>query len=298
MTAFDQGGGSTEPANVEWITKLFIPVSWSRSNAGPDGRSQPPHSGHVVAGSADAEKESGLALDLAPPSPRPQELDSIIDVAWRRARERASNSPRILVTSGVPEAAALREWCTELATQSLRYVRSIAESIGNASLPCWRVGPGGELVRACPESDQYLFDQARRWQANETTRGWTVYLASIGRIEELDRVYYMDFPDVQWLDRLRIDASWSPGGDKATATVAPAQTVEKWPWGAYTTPRMEAMAEAVREFWVGWDGVSQVKKDAVSEFLKQRGIPPTLAPHIDWLIRHPDAPSRERSKKK
>lgn len=253
MTSFENGVGSVEPANVEWIDRLFISESWASSNPDPtDATAQRP-SGLVrcddpeSGGTREPVKSSGQS------TARPTQLDSIIEVVWRRARESVSGSPKNLADSGVPEGAAMREWRAEISAASLRYARAIADAICDSSLQCWRADQDGSIVPASPDCDRPLFEQVRRWQGNATSRDWMLYLVSINRVEDLDRIYCSEFQDVEWLDRLRIDASWASNSPRAPSEGIddgsdPSTSSESaWPWGDYTTPGLDAIRSLLDE---------------------------------------------------
>lgn len=81
-------------------------------------------------------------------------------------------------------------------------------------------------------------------------------------------------------DELHISADW-PGDEGAPRRA--------WPWGEYTTPDLELLAEAVREFWSGWDGgrSSAPKNDTVSGWFQARGLAGHVAKALATVIRAP-----------
>lgn len=72
-------------------------------------------------------------------------------------------------------------------------------------------------------------------------------------------------PPIDWFSKLYIRADW-PGEEPAQRPA--------WPWGEYSTPDLELMAEAVCEFWNGWDGeiASAPTIAAVASWFQERGV--------------------------
>lgn len=72
-------------------------------------------------------------------------------------------------------------------------------------------------------------------------------------------------PPIDWFSKLYIRAGW-PGEEPARRPA--------WPWGEYSTPDLELMAEAVCEFWNGWDGeiTSAPTIAEVAAWFQERGV--------------------------
>lgn len=95
---------------------------------------------------------------------------------------------------------------------------------------------------------------------------------------------------VDWFAELFIRADW-PGEEPAQRPA--------WPWGEYSTPDLELVAEAVRAFWIEWDGeaASAPKNDTVIAWLEARGMSNNLAKVVATLIRSPKVPAGARPRR-
>lgn len=102
-------------------------------------------------------------------------------------------------------------------------------------------------------------------------------------------------PPIDWLDELFIRADWH--GEQPAARPA-------WPWGEYTTPQLEVLAEVAAQLWERWEGrAAEAKVDADVESLLRDGhfgktlapggvkVPPGIAKAIAVLLRPPGMPT-------
>jgi hypothetical protein len=109
--------------------------------------------------------------------------------------------------------------------------------------------------------------------------------ASGGRVEAARTT-----PPIDWFSKLYLRADW-PGEEPAQRPA--------WPWGEYSTPDLELVAEAVRAFWIEWDGeaASAPKNDTVIAWLEGRGMSNNLAKVVATLIRSPKVPAGARPRR-
>lgn len=81
-------------------------------------------------------------------------------------------------------------------------------------------------------------------------------------------------------------------------SLGPLPQQHSWPWGSYSTPLLDELAQAVRQFWVEADLNNPPANKRVSAWLQDRGVDPTPADRIASLIRHPDAKEGRPTAKK
>ncbi|MDR1848829.1 MAG: hypothetical protein LBQ75_02200 [Zoogloeaceae bacterium] len=76
--------------------------------------------------------------------------------------------------------------------------------------------------------------------------------------------------------------------DTPSGAVAGGTPPIKWPWGDYTTKKLEIVAQAVQEFWVNYysdDHTTTVKNERVKEWLISKGMGGRVAESIAQIIR-------------
>ena len=75
------------------------------------------------------------------------------------------------------------------------------------------------------------------------------------------------------------------------------QVTARWPWGDYTTERLELLADAARKFWSFYDPAdpsTAPTNEQVVAYLCERGLSPSAANAMATILRADGLPTGPR----
>ena len=120
------------------------------------------------------------------------------------------------------------------------------------------------------------------------------------RFEVFSRGKRIGLVDLDEFGKWAIGVGWSlpdefpieqDGADEGSDSVGP------WPWGAYETPLLKELAEAVRHFWTDYKPEAAPTRSQVVDWLEKRGCTERAAKAIAQIVRPPDLPDGPRVKR-
>lgn len=210
-----------------------------------------------IADEARAAVDRYIALNLAA-------LDEVLRARWQAAFEA---KVRELARSGADLPLAERGARESANLEAGKALRRLASDVVREQLSAFLLVGASEAVRAQGEVWSVArpgFPLAVNPVGQPELWGWLARCAS-GE-SGLDRDGRpCDDESARWLAAVRVRADW-PGEEPARRPA--------WPWGDYSTPDLELMAEAVCEFWNGWDGeiTSAPTIAEVASWFQERGV--------------------------
>lgn len=235
-----------------------------------------------IATEARAAVDQYVALNLA-------SLDEVLRACWQAVFEA---KVRGLARSGADLQLAERVARESANLEAGKALRGLASDVVLEHLPAYLLVGASEAVRL---QGEVISMGLPGFPLKVTSAGrpelWGWFARCAAGESGLDRAGRpRDDESARWLTVVRVRADW-PGEDSARRRA--------WPWGKYSTPDLELVAEAVREFWCGWDGevASAPKNDSVIAWLEARDMSTNKAQAVAALIRSPKVPHGARPRR-
>lgn len=238
-------------------------------------------------------------LDLAP-------VSEVLRARWRETFRR-----ELLALTAANVSDAMAESLARAQADALipQLVRRLAAEVWCGSLPGYVIADGARLAISV-RGDEYRFVMPGVFQEVKPTIDHALFDAlDVARTKGpavlaeavLNQPTTPDGRPIRntflggFSDDLHIRADW-PSEEPAARPA--------WPWGEYTTPQLEVLAEVAAQLWERWEGrAAEAKVDADVESLLRDGyfgktlapggvkVPPGIAKAIAVLLRPPGMPT-------